>query len=144
MHSLSVAIVSSTSSEHERKNRLASVAKLRSICILTGTRSAPVQTWGVRHHHLAIASPRADVVAASHGVYHNALEPISDLETHIGDAIIGYITDLPSICKPNPPREVLAITPIDLMVKIIEFRKLLPHLPPIYLINVIWARRAPG
>ena len=35
MHNLLVAIASSTSSEPERNNRLATFAKLRSICILT-------------------------------------------------------------------------------------------------------------
>ena len=86
-------------------------------------------------------SPRSYVVAASHGVYHNAFHPRRTLETHFEDAIVGYITDLASVCKPNPPREVVAITPIDFVVKILEYRKLLTHLPPMYLINVIWAQR---
>ena len=65
-------------------------------------------------------SPRSYVVAASHGVYHNAFHPRPTLETHFEDAIVGYITDLASVCKPNPPREVFAITPIDLMIKSIK------------------------
>ena len=86
-------------------------------------------------------SPRSYVVAASHGVYHNALHPRRTLETHFVDAIIGYIADLASVCQPDPPREVLAITPIDFVVKILESHKLLAHLPPNYLINVIGAQR---
>ena len=81
------------------------------------------------------------MVGALHGVYHHAIDPSSHLETHIGDAMIGYITECPSICEPKPQREVPAITPIDFMAEILEFRKLLPHLPPMYLSNVIWAQR---
>ena len=69
-----------------------------------------------------------------------AFGAITDAEADAGDTIIGYIANLPSICKPQPPREVLAITPIDFLVIVPKLRKLVPHLPPIDYVHVIWAK----
>ena len=73
----------------------------------------------------------AEVVGALHGNYHDAFETILDAEADGRDTCIGHIANLSSIRKPKPPREVLAITPIEFSVLIPKFPKLLPHLPPI-------------
>ena len=60
-------------------------------------------------------------------------------EADAGDTIIGYIANLPSISKPSPPREVVAITPIDFLVMVPKFPQLLPLLPSTDLRDVIGA-----
>ena len=81
----------------------------------------------------------ADVVGAAHRIYHDAFEAITDPEADVGDTIIGYIAKLPNICKPKPPREVLAITPINFLVTVPKLQELLLHLPRIDLRDVIGA-----
>ena len=60
------------------------------------------------HFHITIHWVHADVVGAPHRIYHDALGAISDDEADARDTIIGHIPNLPSICKPQPPREALA------------------------------------
>ena len=71
----------------------------------------------------------ADGVDPAQRIYNNASEVALDSDADACDTVIGDIPHPPRISKPNPPREVVAITPIDFVVKILEFRKRLVHPP---------------
>ena len=90
------------------------------------------------HDRVAIAV-FADAVGAPHRIYHDAFGAIPDAEADARDTVIGYITNLPSICEPQPPREVLAITPIEFLVMVPKFPKLVRHQSPTRHIDVVSA-----
>ena len=87
-----------------------------------GTHSAVVQPRLGGHFRLVTRWVQDDVVGALHRIYHHGFNDatrddiISDDDADARDTIIGHIPDLSSVCKPQPPRVVLAVTPLDFLV----------------------------
>ena len=105
-----------------------------------GTHSAVVQPRLGGHFRLVTRWVHDDVVGAPHRIYHDGFNAISDDEADARDTIIGHIPNLSSICKPQPPSVVLAVTPIDFSVLVPKFHELVLHVAPVDGLNVVSAK----